>query len=262
MRRRLPDLAMKSNRTSGPRNVTCSRRSVVSPTCPLSRAYRSHPTRNRPTSSSRTASASARSRSGRSRARRPFALPLISGSRSANSSMSSNFSSSRRARHSGWYRYWRRPLRSKPVACRWAFGAVATQTSVQAGGIRKRPDALERLGVGHRIPARVDDRGFAAAPLEPQPELTAADVHEAGDHSFGCRRRLKSRQPPPGPRQQHEQPQDLGGGRAHERDRDRRHEDPRGQQPVLPLGELPLAFRSHQGPRAEHALGRAPRASR
>ena len=46
-----------------------------------------------------------------------------------------NFRSSWAARYAGWYRYWRRPARSTPVAWSRAAGLGEIQTSRQAGGM-------------------------------------------------------------------------------------------------------------------------------
>src|SRR6266581_4227424 len=66
----------------------------------------------------------------------------------ANRITRSYFSWSRRSRHRGWYRYWRRPAASVPTACRWPMGCGQIHTSVHAGGMaraRIRPRTSESV---------------------------------------------------------------------------------------------------------------------
>src|SRR5438874_1739445 len=68
----------------------------------------------------------------------------------------------------------------------------------------------------------------------PSPRLTGATSRSAPALLGLAPVRQESRKPAPGSRKEHEQPHELGDRRARERDRDRRQEDPGGEEPVLP----------------------------
>src|SRR5436190_756832 len=100
------------------------------------------------------------------------------GSARANRRMRSYFSWSRRSRHRGWYRYWRRPAASVPTAWRWPMGCGQIHTSVQAGGMASERTRSRTSGSVTRTPS-------GSRYTKPRPFRLRSSPGAAGAAMFG-----------------------------------------------------------------------------